>query len=74
MIRNYKESDIIKIRGKQYKVQVWRGEDSFLRCWECAMRKESGYCNLRRYYTSFLADCTHALPYYYFKRYETSTS
>ena len=72
MIRNYKESDIIKIRGKQYKVQVWRGEETFLRCRECAMRKESGYCNLRRYYASFLADCTDTpLIYYYFKRHET---
>ena len=72
MVRDYKESDIIKIRGRQYKVQVWQGESAFLRCLECAMRKKSGHCNLKRYYGSFLADCTHTpLIYYYFKRHET---
>lgn len=72
MVRDYKESDIIKIRGRQYKVHIWHGDRAYLRCGECAMRKKSGHCNIRDKYRFFLADCTHALPIrYYFKRHET---
>jgi hypothetical protein len=57
MKRDYNIGDIITLRGRNYEVRSQDDYPTWGFC-NCCGFEDGMYCNLRRYYSHFLKDCS----------------